>query len=199
MTPPLQLLALGLLVTAGMVMPGTSALLAQTSMKTHVDDALKFQVEIPADCRQQDGPGTFEVICDVMLDGERAKDTSIATAFLLEVSAEQIAAGAPPFGETELRAEIPESVCGESASSKVKIGALEATTKDTLPNLSAEVICPPIRFLAVPERKAFVRYVTAPALRYRIMVRAPSEDLERLKPIAQSFLTSFKLTAEKKP
>ncbi len=51
----------------------------------------------------------------------------------------------------------------------------------------------------MPERKAFVRYVQGPSLRYRVMVRAPSEDLDRLKPIAQSFLTSFKLIAEKKP
>ncbi len=142
MATRLHILALSVAVTAAALMPAPQRVLAQTSMKTHVDEALKFQVDIPAACRQQEGPGTFEVICDVMLDGERAKDASVATALLLEISAEQVAAGAPAFGENDLRADVPESVCGESSGSKVKISAVETATTDNVPNLSAEIDLP---------------------------------------------------------
>jgi hypothetical protein len=172
---------------------------AQTPTQAYESPELRYRVALPTACRHEEGPGTLEAICDPMLDPELSKEAAAATAFFLEIEAEKVAATAPAYGEDEFRADAPEHVCGEGDRAKVKLSAIDKGTQDGVTTFSAEVVCPPIRFLGVPERKALVRTVVSPGFRHRLMVRALAADLDRLRPIAQAFLASFKLLPETKP
>ena len=193
--PPHGLFAV--MLVAAPAMMATSAFAAPDRVIENAE--LRYRVAIPDACRVEEGPGTLEAVCDVLLDAEKSKSVPAAAALLMEIDAEPVLASAPAYGEAEFRRDVPESVCGEADTAKVKIGSFEQKTADGSTAFSAEVICPPIRFLALPERKAYVHTVISAGIRHRLMARAPSADLETVKPIAQAFITSFRLLPEKKP
>jgi hypothetical protein len=172
---------------------------AQTPTQAYESPEFRYRVALPTACRHEEGPGTLEAICDPMLDPEQSKEAAAATAFFLEIEAEKVGGGAPAYGEDEFRADAPEHVCGEGDRAKVRLSAIDKGTQDGVTTFSAEVVCPPIRFLGMPERKALVRTVVSPGFRHRLMVRALAADLDRLRPVGQAFLASFKILPETKP
>jgi hypothetical protein len=160
---------------------------------------LKYEIALPIACRHVEGPGTLEAICASDLDSEAGKEIPAAGAFLLEIDAEQVPADAKPYTEANFREELPEAVCGGGDAGRVTISAVAETKHGTDRVLTADVVCPAIKFLGLPARSAQVRYVIAAGFRYRLMARAPTETLDKLRPIAVAFFNSFKSTAEKAP
>jgi hypothetical protein len=164
--------------------------------KSITNGELKYTIAIPSECRLDEGPGTLEAICSADLDEAKAAEMPKATAFLLEIDAEAVPSDAKPYAEAEFRLEIPEAVCGESDATRVKLANLKIDKADTTTMISADVICPEIKFLALEERHARVRYVIAPKYRYRLMTRAPASEATKTKSAADAFFASFKQTAE---
>ena len=173
-----------------------SANLAVAAPKTLKNTDLKYAVTLPSECRIETGPGTLEAICSVDLDEAKAIDLPKAKAFLLEIDAEPVPADAKAYTEAEFRMEIPDAVCGEGDASRVKITNVKSETTDGATVLSADVVCPDIKFLGLEERHARARYVIAPKHRYRLMARAPASEAAQTKQAADAFLQSFKQTAE---
>jgi uncharacterized low-complexity protein len=165
-----------------------------------IDNAeLKYSVTVPGECRTEEGPGTLEAICSPDFDEAKSAELSAAGALLLEVDAEAVPADAKPYGETEFRQEVPEAVCGESDTAKVKLVDVKTTKDGAATVLTAAVTCPEIKFLGLGERQAQVRYVMQPGLRYRLMARVLTSDAGKVKAATESFFTSFKTTGGAKP
>lgn len=164
--------------------------------KSITNGELRYTIAIPSECRLDEGPGTLEAICSADLDEAKAAEMPKATSFLLEIDAEAIPSDAKPYAEAEFRLEIPEAVCGESDTTRVKLTNLKIDKADTATIFSADVVCPEIKFLALEERHARVRYVIAAKYRYRLMTRTPASDAIKTKPAADAFFASFKQTAE---
>ncbi len=165
-----------------------------------VDNAeLKYSVTVPSECRSEEGPGTFEAICAPDFDEAKSAEMAAASALLLEVDAEVIPADAKPYGEAEFRQDVPEAVCGESDAGKVKLADVVVAKEGSASILTADVACPEIKFLGLPERRARVRYVIQPGYRYRLMARSLASDAGAVKAAADGFLASFKSRAEKTP
>ncbi len=181
----------------------TAALQAHAQSPTpttpYQNTELKYTIALPTACRHEEGPGTLEAICATDLDPEASKEIAAAGALLLEIDAEAVPTDAKPYTEANFREEIPEAVCGSGDTGRVVIGAFAEEKSAASRVLTAEVLCPPIKFLALPQRKAAVRYIIAPGFRYRLMVRAPAETLDKLRPVGVAFFNSFKSTAEKSP
>jgi hypothetical protein len=160
---------------------------------------LKYSVTVPAECRTEEGPGTLEAICSPDFDEAKSAEMSAAGALLLEIDAEAVPADAKPYGEADFKLEVPEAVCGESDTAKVKLVDVKATKDGAATVLSASVTCPEIKFLGLGERQAQVRYVMQPGYRYRLMARALTSDSTKVKAAIDSFIASFKTTAGAKP
>ena len=164
-----------------------------------VDNAgLKYTITLPSECRTEEGPGTLEAICSPDFDEAKSAEMATANALLLEIDGEQVPADAKAYGEAEFRREVPEAVCGESESIKVKLSDVKETKEGSSTAFTANVACPEIKFLGLPERQAKVRYVMQPGFRYRLMARSLTSDADKVKAAVDSFLSSFKSTAEKK-
>jgi hypothetical protein len=58
---------------------------------------------------------------------------------------------------------------------------------------TADVACAEVKFLQIGARRASVRYLIAPDVRYRLLARAPSEAFESRKAVVDAFLASFRL------
>ena len=155
--------------------------------------ALRYSIVVPDGCVQTAGPGTLEARCAPDLDAGAGAAIASALAFLLEVDAERVPEGAAAYAEADFRAELPDQVCGEADASKVRLANVGRRAEVAADNFSADVTCPAVRFLRLPERRASVRMVTAGGFRYRLMARAPAEDWERVKGAAEAFLASFKV------
>jgi hypothetical protein len=160
---------------------------------------LKYTITVPSECRTEEGPGTLEAICSPDFDEAKSAEMSAAGALLLEVDAEAVPADAKPYGETDFRQEVPEAVCGESDTNKVKLTDVKAAKEDGATTFSASITCPEIRFLGLGERQALVRYVIQPGFRYRLMSRVPTVDASKVKSATDGFFASFKISAGKKP
>lgn len=164
-----------------------------------IDNAdLKYSVVVPGECRIQEGPGTLEAICAPDFDEAKSAEMAPALALLLEVDAERVPADAKAYGEKEFRQELPEAVCGEADDIKIKVANVKVAKDGVATVYSATVTCPEIKFLALGERSAEVRYVMQPGFRYRLMARALSSDNTAVKAAVDSFLQSFKPSVEKK-
>ena len=164
-----------------------------------IDNAeLRYSVDVPGECRVEEGPGTLEAICAPDFDEAKSAELPAATALLLEIDAERVPADAKVYGEVEFRREIPEAVCGESDTIKVKLIDVKEVKDGATVIYTAAVTCPEIKFLGLSERSADVRYVMSPGFRYRLMARSLSRDDAAVKSAKERFLQSFKSTAEKK-
>ena len=178
---------------------GSAHAQSPTPTTPYLNAELKYEIALPTACRHEEGPGTLEAICATDLDPEAGKEIAAAGAFLLEIDAEAVPADAKPYTEANFREEIPEAVCGGGDAGRVTIAAVVEEKAAASRVLTAEIQCPPIKFLALPQRKAAVRYVITPQFRYRMMVRAPAETLDKLRPVGVAFFNSFKTTPEKAP
>lgn len=164
-----------------------------------IDNAeLKYSIAIPSECRLQEGPGTLEAVCSPDFDEAKSAELPAATSLLLEVDAEHVPADAKVYGEAEFKGELPEAVCGESDSIKVKLANVSRVMEGATQTFTASVTCPAIKFLGLAERSAEVRYVIASGFRYRLMARALSSDAAAVSTVIDSFMKSFKITEEKK-
>ncbi len=159
---------------------------------------LKYSVTVPGECRVEEGPGTLEAVCSADLDEAKSVELPAATAVLLEVDAERVPADAATYGETEFRREAPEAVCGDSDNIKVKLADVKVAKDGATTTFTASITCPEIKFLGLGERQAKVHYVMTPSLRYRLMGRSMSTDAAAAKATIDSFLQSFKSSAERK-
>jgi hypothetical protein len=165
-----------------------------------IDNAeLKYSITVPSECRTEEGPGTLEAICSPDFDEAKSAEMSAAGALLLEIDAEAVPADAKPYGEAEFKLEVPEAVCGESDTAKVKLVDVKTSKDVTATVLTASVTCPEIKFLGLGERQAQVRYVMQPGFRYRLMARALTSDAAKVKAATEGFMTSFKTTGGAKP
>jgi hypothetical protein len=166
----------------------------------------RYSVALPTGCRHEEGPGTLEAVCSPELDPEKSAEASATSSLVMEVVAEQVpddagkapAALAQKFGEGEFRQELPETVCGETDDSRVKIDNLAQAVEDTRVVYTASVTCPGVKFLALGERRATARYLITPGVRYRLMARALTEDYEQRKDAIDAFFSSFKVLAQDK-
>ncbi len=176
---------------------GTASAVAKPRTIENVE--LKYTVIVPGECRTEEGPGTLEAICAPDFDEAKSAEMSAAAALLLEVDGEAVPADAKPYGEADFRQEVPEAVCGESDTNKVKLTDVKTSKADGGTIFSANIACPEIRFLGLGERQGQVRYVMQAGFRYRLMARALTSDAAKVKPAIESFFASFKTTAGSKP
>jgi hypothetical protein len=186
----------------------SSPIAAQPQSQTTAFESSQFHygVALPAGCRHEEGPGTVDAICAPDFDPEKSAVASNATALVLGVAAESTPADGDTtipglqqrFGAAAFKEELPEAVCGESDKARVKIENLNEAVEDTRLVLSADVVCAPVKFLRIGERRASIRHVIAPDMRYRLLARAPVEDYEKQRAAIGAFFASFRvLPAEK--
>ena len=190
---------LRLVAVLGLLAACAAPVRAQTSTTPYQSAEFKYSVALPTACRHEEGPGTLEAVCALDLDPEASKELASAAAFLLEIDAEQVPTDAKPYTLVEFRDELPEAVCGGGDAGRVVITDIKEEPGVSGVVLTANIACPAIKFLALPARKAAVRYIMAPGFRYRMMVRAPGETLDKLRPVGVAFFNSFKSTAERQP
>jgi hypothetical protein len=159
----------------------------------------RYSVALPKGCRHDEGPGTLDAICSPDLDAEKSLTAGAANALVLEVGVEAVPgdAGVSPaelaqrYSQAQFKDELAEAVCGEGDRAKVKVEKPEQVLEAARVVYTAAVTCPEIRFLGLAERRALVRFVIAPGLRYRLMARALAEDFEKRKEAIDAFFASF--------
>ncbi len=194
--------AAGVVVLAAI---GAASAIGQSPATTQAFASAEFHytVALPAGCRHDEGPGTLDIVCSTELDPARSAEASATSALLLEVAAERVAADegkpvaalAEGYSESDFRRELPEAICGVADAARVKIDKLEQVLDGPRVVYTAAVACPEIRFLGVGERRARVRYLIAPGLRYRLFARAPKEDFEQRNDVIDAFFSSFRVTS----
>lgn len=167
--------------------------------RTIENTELRYTITVPGECRTEEGPGTLEAICSPDFDEAKSAEMAAAGALLLEIDAEAVPTDAKPYGEADFRQEVPEAVCGESDTMKVKLTDVKSAKDDGATTFSAQITCPEIRFLGLGERQAQVRYVIQPGFRYRLMSRVPTADVSKVKAAIESFFSSFKIAVGRKP
>ena len=165
---------------------------AAATTKTFEIPEPAFSIALPAPCRHEMGPGTLEAVCASDLDVEKSKEVQAAGSILLEVDFEVAPPDAKPYSEAEFRQELPESVCGEGDTKKVRLEGVAETKDGELTTFTARVVCPELKFLGLGERHAEARTVISAKSRYRLMARYPVEDVDMAKPLAKAFFDSFK-------
>ncbi len=159
----------------------------------------RYSVALPTGCRHDEGPGTLDVVCSPDLDAENSARTAAASALVLEVGVEPVPAdgGATPsdlaqrYGETQFKEELAETVCGEPDRAKVKIDGAKQVLEEARVVYTAGVLCPEIKFLGLGERRAQVRFLVTPGMRYRLMARALKGDFDKRKETVEAFFASF--------
>jgi len=176
---------------------------AQTSAatKTFANERHRYAVALPIGCRLEEGPGTIDAVCAPDFDPEHSAQANSATALVMEVGAEIVTddAGrsgsdlAQRYDEAAFRQEVPQTICGESDTSRARINNVKQTLDETRVTYTADVICAEVRFLQIAERRASVRYVIGPDARYRVVARAPIEEFEKHKQAIEAFFESFRV------
>ena len=195
----LSLIPLLLAMAAG---PGAAQQALETT--TFESSQLRYTVALPSGCRHEEGPGTVDAICATDFDSAKSAVAGNATALVLGIAAESLAPEGDistdglrqRHGEAGFREELPEAVCGESDKARVKIEGFKEIAEEGRLVYTASVVCAPIRFLQIGERRAAVRHVMAPDMRYRLVARALTEDFEKQRATVDAFFASFRaLTA----
>jgi hypothetical protein len=184
-----------LLLAAG---PGFAQQAPETA--TFESSQYRYAVALPTGCRREEGPGTVDAICSADLDSERSASASNDKGLVLSVAAETLAPEGDTsvdglrqrHGETAFREELPEAVCGESDKARVRVEGFKETVEEGRLVYSASVVCAPVKFLQIGERRATVRHVMGPDMRYRLVARAPTEDFEKQRAAIDAFLASFR-------
>ena len=161
----------------------------------------RYGVALPAGCRADEGPGTLDAICSADLDPEKSAQAAAANALVLEVGAEPVPADggaatsdlAQRYGESQFKEELAETVCGETDRAKVKIDSAKQVLEEARVVYTAGVLCPEIKFLGLGERRAQVRFLITPGMRYRVMARALKDDFEKRRETVDAFFASFRV------
>jgi hypothetical protein len=176
---------------------------AQSSGETKAFESsqYRYSVALPAGCRQDEGPGTLDVVCATDFDPDKSAMASAAAALVLEIAVEPVPEDADKVGielarrydEAQFKAEVPESVCGEADKTRVKIENVKQVVEEARVAYTADVTCPEIKFLGLGERRATVQVFMTPGLRYRLMARAPREEFEQHKEAVAAFFASFRI------
>jgi hypothetical protein len=180
---------------------GTAAAQAAADTKTFESAKFRYSVALPAGCRHDEGPGTLDAICSGDPDPGKSSGAGAAASLVLEVGVESVPADvgtssadlAQRYGETQFKEELAEAICGEGDRAKVKIDDAKQVLEEGRVMYTAGVTCPEIKFLGLGERRALVRVLITPGLRYRLMARAPKEDFEKSKEAVDAFLASFRI------
>jgi hypothetical protein len=160
--------------------------------KTLTNERYRFAVAVPAGCRHDAGPGTLDAVCAPGFDPKLSARASSATALLMQVGAE-MDGPAQEFTERTFRDELPETVCGENDPARARIDSVQRALQDARTVYTANVICAEVQFLQIPERRARVKYVIGPEVRYRLLARAPIESFEKQKHAIEAFFESFRV------
>jgi len=161
----------------------------------------RYQVTLPTGCRQEEGPGTLDAVCSAEFDAEKSAEASAASSLVFEVGAEAVAgeadkaaaALAAGYGEDTFKGELPEAVCGEADRTRVKIENVKQVLEEARVAYTADVLCSEVRFLGLGERRAAVKFVVTPGVRYRLLVRAPQGEYEQHKHLIEAFFASFRV------
>jgi hypothetical protein len=161
----------------------------------------RYAVALPAGCRQETGPGTLDAICSAEFDAEKSAEASAVASLVFEVGAEDVAddtgkatsALAAGYGEDAFKSELPEAVCGESDRMRVKIENVKQALEEGLVAYTADVLCPEVKFLGLGERRAAVKFLLTPGVRYRLLARAPNGEYDQHKALIDGFLASFRV------
>src|SRR5262249_54674734 len=159
----------------------------------------RYTVKLPAGCRQEEGPGTIDAICSSEFDADRSAEASAVSSLIFETGAEAVAAGAAKaaaaagYSEEAFKAELPEAVCGEADRARVKIENVKQVLEDGRVAYTAEVHCSEVKFLGLGERRAAVKFLLTPGVRYRLLARAPSGEYDQHKQLIEAFLASFRI------
>jgi hypothetical protein len=161
----------------------------------------RYRVTLPAGCRQEEGPGTIDAICSAEFDAEKSAEASAVASLVFEVGAETVAgdadkaasALAASYGEDAFKRELPEAVCGEADRTRVKIENVKQVLEETRVAYTADVLCSEVKFLGLGERRATVKFVVTPGVRYRLLVRAPQAEYEQHKHLIEAFFASFRV------
>jgi hypothetical protein len=192
---PMALLAV-LLVPVVATAQTPSSMLTVESPAPH-----RYRVTLPAGCRQEEGPGTIDAICSSEFDAEKSAEASAAGSLVFEAAAETVAddtgkavpALAAGYGEEVFKGELPEAVCGESDRARVKIENVKQVLEEGRVAYTADVLCSEVRFLGLGERRAAVKFVVTPGVRYRLLARAPQGEYEQHRQLIEAFLASFRV------
>jgi hypothetical protein len=161
----------------------------------------RYRVSLPAGCRQEEGPGTLDAICSAEFDAEKSAEASAAASLVFEVGAETVAGDADKaasqlaagYGEDAFKGELPEAVCGEADRTRVKIENVKQVLEEARVAYTADVLCSEVKFLGLGERRAAVKFVVTPGVRYRLLVRAPQGEYEQHKQLIEAFFASFRV------
>lgn len=164
-----------------------------TPLKSFGDKDFGFEVGLPMDCRHAVSPGALEAVCAPSMTAAAARGLKAAGAWLFEVDYEEAPADAPAYSLDALRDEVPAMVCGSGDQSGVAITNLRQTADGPRKMFEADVSCPPMAMLALPERRAKARVIIAGQKRFRLIARTPADDAAKAAPTAEAFLDSFKL------
>jgi hypothetical protein len=160
-----------------------------------------YAVALPAGCRHEEGPSTVDTICAPDFDPAKSALATKAAALVLSVAAEPVAGEGDAsigalqerYSEAAFKEELPEAVCGESDKTRVKIENFSEIIDGPRLVYTADVVCAPVKFLQIGERRAAVRYVLTPDVRYRVMARAQAEDFDNQRGTIDAFLASFRV------
>jgi hypothetical protein len=179
----------------------SQSLTAQTTvqaagLKTYSDPHIGFEIALPQNCRHDARPGTIEAVCAPGFDSAKAASLAAAQGWLFEIDYEVVPSDAAPYSLDALRAEAPDMICGPSDAADVLITSARETPTAAGTSYSADVACPAVGFLSLPERTASVRVVVAGSKRFRLLARTPAADAPAASDMTQTFLASFKLTAQ---
>jgi hypothetical protein len=196
----------------GVIVPGLMLLVAGLAAKmagaqapaqtrTVENSRFRFAIVLPAGCRHDEGPGTLDAVCSGEFDPEKSAKASAATSLLLAVAAEAVAEDGGKtlnelqqrYGGAAFKDELPEAVCGESDKARVKIGNVKEVVEEAHVVLTADVVCKEVRFLQIGERRALVRHVITPEVRYRLVARALAEDFETQRETIGAFFAGFRV------
>jgi hypothetical protein len=167
--------------------------------RTLENSRFRFAVALPTGCRHVEGPGTVDAVCSADFDPERSAVAGKASALVLSVAAETVADGAGKtgselqqrYGEAGFREELAETVCGESDRARVKIANVKEAIEDASVVYTADVVCAPVRFLQIGERRASVRHVITPHAHYRLVARARTDNFDKQRETIDAFFASF--------
>jgi hypothetical protein len=174
---------------------------APAQTRTFDDGRFRFAIALPEGCRHDEGPGTVDAVCSADFDPEKSAKATAAASLLLAVAAEPVPEDAGKtlgelqerFGGAAFRDELPETVCGESDKARVKIADVKEVVEETQVVFTAEVVCREVRFLQIGERRALVRHVITPEVRYRLLARTSAEDFEAQRETIGAFLAGFRV------
>jgi len=186
----------------GLLLSPLAAQQISSSMLTVESPApYRYTVNVPSGCRQEEGPGTIDAVCSSEFDAEKSAEANAAASLVFEAGAETVAddagkaapALAAGYGEDAFKGELPEAVCGEADRARVKIENVKQVLEEGRVAYTAEVLCSEVKFLGLSERRAAVKFVVTPGVRYRLLARAPQGEYEQHRQLIEAFLASFRV------